>query len=270
MRHIPGEVHGENAESLTEQAIGVLQSIRARHRARMGQSREDTILWTRQEVVTSLFWTKVVSLLEAAQVAGEDCPRGDSVLVHTAFASPCCVPALCQVAAALFPEGLSRRDGAGRLPLHYAALRRWHAWDWPRDGGLGEQTAARLLEQESLRVLKLAIALSPREAVNCLDSENRLPLHHVIDTFVKAGSYTTFTVSTAMKDMLNVLENLVKISPQSIQRRDGISMLFPFLQATAVAAEEKKRASHVREELPLSMTYILLKNNPTLLADATS
>jgi len=283
MRHIPVEVQGDT-ESLqwAENSVRVLQSIRNRYVERSAPSstqQQDppsslsstTSLWSRQEVVTSLFWTKVVSLLEASQVAGGNSPRGDSVLVHTAFASPCCVPALCQVAARLFPEELSRRDGAGRLPLHYAAGRPWHAWDWPRNDGLNEQTAARLLERESLRVMRLAITLSPPEAFRVADSDGRLVLHHAIDTFVKASSHVTCSsVSTpVMADMLKVLGELVRIYPESQQRRDGVSMLFPFLQATHRATEEKKRAQHVREELPLSITYNLLRNNPTLLATAT-
>lgn len=266
MRHIPTEVQGDS-ESLqgVNDTVSVLQHIRDHYAAR---GENETSLWNRQEVVTSLFWTKVVSLLDAAQVAGENSPRGNSVMVHTAFASPSCVPALCQVAARLFPEELSQLDGAGRLPIHYAASRQWHAWDWPRDDGLNEQAAAKLLEYESLRVLKSAIALSPRKAVRVVDNDRRLVLHHVVDTFVKASSHVVCAVSTPMEEMLQVLVDLVGRYPESLQRRDGVSMLYPFLQATALATEEKKHA-HVREELPLSLTYALLRNNPTILARAS-
>lgn len=268
MRHIPVEVQGsEDSLQWSLRTVNVLQGIRKRYKNR--QETSSAALWTRQEVVTSLFWTKVVSLIEASQIAVQNCPIGDKVLVHTAFASPCCVPALCQVAACLFPEELSKRDDAGRLPLHYAASRPWHPWDWPRDDGLNEQTAAKLLEEESLRVLKAAIDVSPPHAVRSLDNDKRLPLHHAIDTFIKASSHVTCSVSSPMVEMLKVLEDLLRLYPGSLQHRDGKTKLYPFLQATALATEETK-SSHVREELPLSITYVLLRKNPTLLASVSS
>jgi len=264
MRHIPVEVHGDaTSHRWADQTSGVLRSIRSRHATRDPDA--DSSLWTRQEVITSLFWTKAVSLLEATQVTCENAPRRDSFLVHKAYASPCCVPAVCRVASSLFPDELTRRDEAGRLPIHHAASRNWHAWDWPRDGGLNEPTAAKLLEKETLRVLQTALDVSPPEALRLVDNEGRLVLHHVIETFVKACSLMTCSESSQITDMLDVLTEILNLYPGALQRRDGVSKLFPFLQATSSASRENSRG-HSREDASLSVAFLLLRYDPTVLA----
>jgi hypothetical protein len=264
MRHIPLEVSGNSAcLKWANRSVEVLQRIREKHSL---PSDSEEQIWTRQEAVMSLFWTKSVSLLEASNIAESDMPSGDSVFVHTAFASPCCLPPVAHLAASLFPEELRMRDAKGRLPIHYAASRPWHAWDWPREDGVNEPAAARLLRGESLGALRVAFDLSPREAMRTADNDNRLVLHHVIDTFVKACSQPARpTKDSPMDDMLKILHELVSSYPESLQRRDGVSMLYPFLQATAVATEYQTQA-YVHDELPLSITYELLRENPSMLA----
>ena len=110
----------------------------------------------------------------------------DSLLVHTAFASPCCVPPVAYLTASLFREELTQPDARGRLPIHYAACRSWHAWDWPREDGVSEPTAARLLRGESLGVLRVAMDISPPAVIRVADGDNCLVLHHVVESFVKA------------------------------------------------------------------------------------
>lgn len=265
MRHIPLEVSGHAAcLRWANRFVDVLQRVRERYNA-TSESQEQ--LWTRQEAVMSLFWMKSVSLLEASNAAEPDImPSGDSIFVHTAFASPCCLPPVAHLAATLFPEELRMRDECGRLPIHYAASRSWHAWDWPREDIANEHAAARLLRGESLCALRVAFDLSPREAMRIADNDNRLVLHHVIDTFVKACSQPARpTNDGTMEDMLKILRELLGSYPESLQRRDGLSKLYPFLQATAVATDYHTQA-HIHDELPLSITYALLRENPSMLA----
>jgi len=265
MRHIPLEVT-DNSECLewANRSRDVLTRIRERH---SGSTDSEEHPWTRQEAVVGLFWTKVVSLLGASCLPESDMPLGDSVLVHAAFASPCCLPPVAHLAASLFPEELMQRDARGRLPIHYAACRSWHAWDWPREDGVSEPAAARLLHGESLAVLQVAMNISPSSVVRVADGDNRLVLHHVIDTFVKACSRpASSTRDGPVQEMLDFLRQLVRSYPESLQRRDGVSKLYPFLQATAVATAQQQTQTYVHDELPLSITYELLREDPSILA----
>jgi hypothetical protein len=267
MRHIPLEVLGaDDCLEWAERCVTVLEQIRERHHATSGDENR-VIVWTKREAMISLFWTKVVSLLEAAKVAGEDHPRGDSVIVHTAFASPCCLPGVARIVASLYPQELSIRDDAGRFPIHYAASRPWHAWDWPRDDNPSQPAGAKVLEQESLGILRTALDLSPPDLLRCTDRENCLVLHHVIATFVKACTRPSrSSVESPLKEMLELLDGLINMYPDALQRRDGVTRLPPFLQATAVATEQVTQ-THVQDELPLTITYQLLRQDPTMLSN---
>jgi hypothetical protein len=273
MRHIPPEVQDEEESHLwASRVFDVLDRLRETHESR--QTNEGTV-WNRLDVVTSLFWTKVVSLLEASQIAGSaHGPVGRATLVHSAFASPCCVPAVAWIAASLFPQELGAFDERGRLPVHYAAMRRWNAWDWPRDDGLAEPTASKLLQHESLRMLKIAIEVSGPRGVRVADKDHRLALHHAIETFVHACTCLSRNPGSSddendMQEVLEVIRRMLSLFPDSLQRRDGVTKLFPFLQATALATELHDQL-HRQEMLPLSMTFLLLRTNPTLLSFASA
>jgi hypothetical protein len=265
MRHIPVEVSG-NADCFryANRSFEVLQRIRERYRRRRGA---DEQLWTRQEVIISLFWTKSVSLLQASNAAEPGImPSGGNVFVHTAFASTCCFPPAAHLVASLFPQELLLRDLRGRLPIHYAASRTWHAWDWPPENSANEAAAVRLLRGESLSALRVAMDLSPRSAMSVTDTDNRLVLHHAVETFAEACSQPSRYISISfVKAMHEILLELVRAHPDSLCRRDGETMLYPFLEAAAVATENRTQA-YIHGELPLSITYILLRQNPSILA----
>lgn len=265
MRHIPVEVSGQtDCFRYANRSFEVLQRIRERYKHR---SNSEEQLWTRQEVIISLFWTKAVSLLQASNAAQPGImPSGHHIFVHTAFASTCCFPPAALLAARLFPQELRMRDLHGRLPIHYAASRSWHAWDWPPENNANEAAAARLLSGESLSALRVAMDLSPHLSMSVADSGNRLVLHHAIETFVQACSQPSRCISISLiKTIHEILQDFVRAHPDSLTRRDGHTMLFPFLEAAAVATENRTQA-YVHDELPLSITYILLRQNPTILA----
>jgi len=305
MRHIPPEMLTDGATfGWAHRSVEVLRHIRARYQEQQREKEingqpNDTILctWTRREVVMSLFWNKAVSLLSALQLTGPEqssAPVGESVLVPTAFASHSCPPAVAFIAASLFPNELHQPDERGRLPIHYAASRSWHAFDWPSDDSLNEPTAAQLLRKESLIALKTALALSEPQALRVCDHSNRLPLHYVIDAFVEAcctrGAAAAAQAEESspadeelngrshytcpFQDMLSVVNDMIQRFPESLLRRDGVTKLYPFLQATSTATEMVRTQSHATthhgEQLSLSLTFQLLRDCPSLLIQLKS
>jgi hypothetical protein len=266
MRHIPVEV-SERSGGLewAQRTSTVLKRIREQ-RFKTTLIGTENRVWTRQEAVVSLFWTKVVSLLQVFNRTDADGPIGNSVLVHASFACPCCPPPVAYLVASLFPKELVERDGRGRLPIHYAACRPWHTWDWPREDGMTESTAAALLRGETLSTIHAALQISPPYTVRVADGDNCLVLHHIIRSFVRANSSPASSMALCItEDMLELLRVLIRCYPLSLGRRDGVTMLYPFLQATALAAE-----AHLHNEaLPISITFELLRENPSILADCT-
>jgi hypothetical protein len=269
MRHIPLQVL-DDAECLRRatRAASVLGRIRERHYQHLGLENHDdiSIQWTREEAVIALFWTKTVSLLEAANIAAKTPLYGDSILLHTAFTSKCCMASVALLAASLFPDELTARDSRGRLPVHCAASRPWHRQDWPSEDDLNEQTAAKLLHLDSLAVFRVALTLSPPEAFRVADSDNRLVLHHLIATLVQASTFLTRSMpihrkESVMSEVLDVLKRVVEMYPDALHQRDGATELYPFLQVTAMASEYEIAC----DDVPLSMTYMLLRENPTIL-----
>jgi hypothetical protein len=276
MRHIPVEILDEDdATQWAKRAVVLLEHIRNRHESSQLEALNNdgdcgVTTWTRIEAVTSLFWTKVVSLLEAAAVACNSSLSDDFLLVHSAFSAPCCLPPVARIVASLYPEEITMPDSKGRLPLHYAALREWHAWDWPREDGTSESANARLLRRESALVLKTAMVLSPKAAASHIDSNTCQPLHYVISSLVRACNLSGRScVENPVEDMLEIIDSFLQMNPDSLQERHPTSALFPFMHASAVAAENRSYLSSgfsapFPDELPLSIVYLLLRQSPSL------
>lgn len=272
MRHIPPElwdcsVVTSNTCMWAQRSVQVLQAIRARF-ARRNASTSETEEWTRQEAVACLFWAKMVSLLKAAATTFGG--SGEFLLVHTAMSAQACPPPIARMASMLFSEELSIRDSQGRLPLHLAASREWHTWDWRTEEG--EAASVQLLRREAINLLRTAIEVSPNEAARVADADGRLVLHHAVDTFVRACSRSCMIPAheSVVVSMLDALKSLLQRYPESLERRDGRSMLYPFLQATSTATECRSPPSPngypvpFPEEMPLSIVYLLLRENPAL------
>jgi hypothetical protein len=281
MRHIPVEVLGESrALQWADRSVAMLEHIRSRYESKKAeevkeeQASPGVIVWTRVEAVTSLFWTKVVSLLRAVSTLDDTKEPKEFSLVHAAFSAPCCLPPVARIVASLFPEEMAKPDANGQLPLHHAAIRAWHAWDWPREDGTSESANARLLRRESAQVLRAAMALSPPEAAKHKDNNKCLPLHYVISTFTKACSLSGRSCTEdPVEDMLEIINGFVQMSPSSLHAPDPRSGLYPFLQASAVATEQRNDPSPgfsvpFPDELPLSIVYLLLRESPSLVKSA--
>lgn len=257
MRHIPIDVMGPNDSThWANFTVGQLEHLRQRFN---GRKDGDSHQWARRECVIALFWTKVVSLVEASMRATQRVPVGDSVLVHSAFCSPACLPALTQIVALLFPEELLKKDEHGRLPLHYAVSRPWHEWDWPRDTVNAQSAPARLLRKETLQVIQSALELSPPEALFQCDNDGRLPLHDLIDNLCRPDCSAT---REKVVDILGVLQCFLERNPSSLSRPDGKTKLFPFLQAASVGSLGPPTITY---DVCLSASYHLLRENPSVL-----
>lgn len=156
-------------------------------------------------------------------------------LLHSACAVPCPL-AMVRLACREDPSSLGIPDlHAGRLPLHYAAARTGYRATVP----VGVSREVRSMEEPSPA---LEIASKFVNATRVADANNQLPLHIAIDT-AKSSSND--------KDG-GVLSKLLELYPDSLERRDGKTKLYPFLQAA-----EGPNAS-------LNVTFMLLRKNPTL------
>jgi hypothetical protein len=260
MRHIPVEVLGaQDSLQWANQSAGVLRRVREAYVEVTGENgvAEDR-LWNRQEVVCSLFWTKVVSLLEATRPTLPHGPRGPSVLVHTAFSAPSCTPSIVAMVASLYPEEMNQPDEHGRLPLHYAARRPWHVGDFPREPPNEAPASATLLVGESLRTLRLAMQRSAVTSFGVRDVGGRLPLHQVIETLLQACERSIHWVKLG-GEMLQLVDDMVQVHPEALTQADGHTGLYPFLQATAQAPESTELFS-------TSLSFRMLRENPTVLS----
>mmetsp|Transcript_22894 Transcript_22894/g.26093 ORF Transcript_22894/g.26093 Transcript_22894/m.26093 type:complete len:649 (+) Transcript_22894:113-2059(+) len=263
MRHIPPELYDKSLDRnmhWAERSFEVLSHIRERDREKTSLRIE----WTREEIVHSLFWTKAVSLLRAFAKTQHADDR-EFYLAHTAMSFPTCPPAVAQITSLMFPQDLAIRDPDGLFPLHHAAKREWHAFDWRNED---DTAAVKLLRGESLILLKNAIRLSPPYVTRVTDSDGRLVLHHVIETFVAACSrnHIISTHKDVLSSMFSVIKDLLKLYPDSLERRDRQTMLYPFQQATAAATKHQSQPS--LDEMPLSIVYTLFRENPLLVNTA--
>lgn len=259
MRHVPSEV-ASTSSGLEQGAkiLRVLHAIRNRHQQHLDPAVRPT--WTRLEAVCGLFWTKVVSLLETIK------DRPDSGIVHTCFASSSCPPPVAHIVAALFPEELIFPDQNNRLPIHIAAGRKFHSWDWTTDGS-HNGPATQLLQLESFWAVKVASNLSPREALRVADCNNQLVLHIAIANYAGAAmGLIRSSSSEPVMEIISMLRELIHRYPESLLRRDGVTKLPPFLQCVALATQENKSANVDHERFSLTLSYTLLRENPTALS----
>lgn len=280
MRHIPVEVQ-EESEALhwADRTVTLLQSIRDRFQSNTGEDAGENVPLNQLEAVSLLFWIKVTSLLgilarDGAEEASEDGQRAKAKLLKTAFENECCPPLVARMVAMLLPEELSRPDAFGRVALHYAAMRPWHAWAWPREDGTSDTASLRLLHLESASLLRNAMSLSPHEAAKKIDCDGRLPLHCMISTCIQACSAGGRSSSEdPLLEMVEILGYFVQLHPDSLNVRDPNTRLYPFLQASAEASEARTATASpaaIHEEFPLSLVYLLLREDPSHVRRALS
>ena len=269
MRHIPLDILGdEDSRRWAARTAELLEGVRDRHAEIVTRSRAGgqapQIEWKRQEAVASLFWTKVVSLLETCrEESHHEQPIGEHILVHTAFANACLLPAVIGLVAKLYPGEMHIQDERGRLPLHYAASREWHDLEWPEDPENAHGGPSDLMAMETLSSLRCAMELSHENAASVVDKDGMLPLHYMVDSFLKAPHKRALDQS--IQEMLDLMAAMVQLYPDALHKKDGKTELCPGLQATAAATESSKRTNSFTPEIHLSIPFILLRENPALI-----
>jgi hypothetical protein len=289
MRHIPEQVQEESEALLwAERTATLLTNIKVRFQT-MSNENDDVddnevdetypcIQLNRLEAVSMLFWTKVTSLLrilaggDGTTSAPDHGQRSTTRLLQTAFQSECCPPLVARIVALLLPQELSQPDHHGRVALHYAAMRPWHAWAWPRQDGTSDTASLRILHLESASLLRNAMSLSPQAAARQLDHDGRLPLHYMISTFIQAccaGGRSA--CEDPLLEMVEIMGYFVQLNPDSLHVPDPQTRLYPFLQASAEATIARAVtassgggvAAAIHEEFPLSIVYLLLREDPS-------
>lgn len=269
MRHIPEEaVFDGSCLSRTNKCSSILWHLRNRYESTPSTEEGKVFTWNREQVVHALFWSKVVSLLEACQqtTATTDNEEG-STLLHTAFSSKCCLPVVAHIVATVFPEECEQRDNLGRLPIHCAASRPWDRWDWPTEEGYDESIASLLLESDSLTLFRVALTHAPSSHMQIPDNENRLVLNCLIDSMVisttrMARSIPQSRLQDMLGNMLFILHSVIKLYPDAALHVDGRTKLRPFLQAAATASAQ---GDVVFEPFSISVSYELLRLHPNQL-----
>ena len=252
----------------------------------------------REEQVISLFWAKVTSLLHAATVAHATTQNDDSsdlpasliddenvFMLHSACSAPSPL-AIIRLCVSLYPEQLLLCDQDGKLPLHHAACRKLDIREFNKSNDDNLITVPNLIGKESSRALVLILNSGPVEASRTYDNENRLPFHHAIDSVVSAvadysfrnkniSQETTKSVDTdsdieksdnVFFIAIDYVRAMIRGSPETVEKIDGRTGLYPFMQVSATASEclacydSTKRST----KLTLSLTYALLLENPSL------
>jgi hypothetical protein len=162
-----------------------------------------------------------------------------------------CPLAMVQLACTAFPEQLRFKDSQlDRLPLHYAASRRGYAAQYP----IGVSYNVQRMEEVS--PVKLVASEFPG-ACRVADGIQQLPLHIAIDhAKEETQQHEMFQEFRKPRGHYTDIEVLLQSYPDALQRRDGMTKLYPFLQAAEGC------------EANLDLTYILLRRDPSLVRTA--
>lgn len=175
---------------------------------------------------------------------GEGDPDDKFFLVHEACGSSraSCPAAVAKICIRLFSDQLYQRDHDGRLPLHRAALRGL-GWEPP---GSDIDTSHASLADETLTLLREVLGGSHESAPEAYDDQGQLPLHCAIDSLVTSlvmGKRRRASLHAEARAALQrhrrahveiameCLAELLCANSMALQRRDGRSRLFPFMQA---------------------------------------
>ena len=276
MRHIPNEVQDEKlALPWAERTVALLKSIKERvEAARTEESAEAVVPLSRLETIAALFWTKLVSLLKAVGGFGDDesMPFEEEclLLVKSSVINNCCPPLVTRIVLSLFPECLTRPNSNGQLLLHFASMRTWHTREWPRVDGTSDGASSKLLQLESIILMKMAMSLVSADSAKHRDKYGKLPLHYFIRSSIEACCNNRMSTSSdPVAQIIEIIGSLVKMNPGSINTPYPASRFLPFIQASLQASDFVRSTTnlvpHFTEENPLSIVYTLLREDPAMI-----
>jgi ankyrin repeat protein len=251
----------------------------------MDESPNTEVRETSKRLKSDLLWRMSIVLPEMASLKWNECktvmetdndhefaPTSFSLL-HAAAFVPCPLAVVKLACDTYFGDLRSRDDRMGRLPLHYAAARGGYTARYPMGA------SCNLHNVEEVSPLQTVMARFP-EASRVTDARGQLALHIAID-YVKAekarannkdnvdslkeeddvqGSSCSSTTSSSSAAALKLTKQpghqeigaLLHFYPESLYRRDGITMLYPFQQAAEGSNGD------------LELAFMLLRHDPSL------
>jgi hypothetical protein len=186
-----------------------------------------------------------VSLLISAASSSLALPNSKRKILHDAckLCSPCgpCLPLpLLELMLWIYGDEILIRDECGNLPIHYA-LQAKHQSD--------EKRNSRQIKEWKLFCLQL-LEKAPLSS-KTLDQKSRLPLHLLLANPITDGT-SDFIEETSLHRQ-ELLQKLFETFPESVERRDPVTKLDPFMLAAAK-----------NSELPINAVLLLLRQCPNL------
>ena len=176
------------------------------------------------------FWQTMKFMVNATrEVAGNRTFEVQPTFLHSVCTSHCPL-AIVRLALQKNRSDVTIKDALGRLPLHNAAGRSGYKIKVP----IGFSQVDEVIEEES--PVHILLNEFP-EGARISDSQRQLPLHCAIEANLNS----------------EVIDDLLRRNPDALERRDGKTFLYPFLQANGVQT-----------------AYALLKRDPTFIALATT
>ena len=126
---------------------------------------------------------------------------------------------------------------------------------------------------EPYHILKLILQASDKRVCRTYNNEYQLPLHCAIDTLPSTTTTTSDDILQLYTTFLDILSCYISQYPEALSRRDGKSKLYPFAQIIASCTQNNQQlCNDVNEKdennfnlLPLSLSYKLLRDNPSVL-----
>jgi len=169
---------------------------------------------------------------------------------------PCLPKPLLDLIHWMDPTAVSHIDDQGRLPIHYSVMPSTPCEDVALKSTRKDQIEA----TGYLSWVNFLLDEAPTSSAVADESQLRLPLHYALDSCFAGtdawGRIRTEGEAPAMETpswQQEVIDHLVNAFPDSVERKDPQSCLFPFMQAAA------------NSNVSLDVVFTLLKRSPTLL-----
>lgn len=259
-----------------------------------------------EEAGAVLFWEKALCLLRACSLSSRgatsepEVQQNKATILHIAALNPCVPSSIVHIALFLYPNFAKKRDHLGRLPLHCAASRFTYKWkpspqipastfqttsdinwrQWNHEGHVSR-------EQIISEPIVASVLHAYPEGIRVYDNCNRIPLHYAVEAAVKSlyivDEHDYYSPKEGGMDLWNAfIKPLVAMWPGSVDQRDGVTKLYPFMQAAAKVDESLqcfingnsfrfKEILHEQSSIrQLNIIYGMLRLNPELVRSEKS
>lgn len=173
---------------------------------------------------------------------------------------PCLPKPLLDLTYWMDPGVVLRADAEGRLPIHYSVMPSTTCDDVALKSTRKDQIEA----TDYLSWVKFLLEEAPATSAKT-DNTLRLPLHYALDgSFTGADAWGRIRTDDEAPEMKTpswqqeVIELLVSTFPDSVERKDPLTCLYPFMQAAA------------NPNVSLDTVFSLLQRSPALLSSSSN